>query len=220
MKLTTRQKTPQFGDGSDEAQIRSAAWWRYGIPLAILILGAIAAIVGSNAAHQHAVNRARIRFAIETDLVAQTIRRQLADGLKQGKEVAQLVTAEDHPSLDLTIYQGAEATPAAKRYSNVPANVSAGGTVPLRTAQFERAMPMTIDEQSLAVEFRLAAGVRRRRHRHADARSGDVGRLPAGDFIGGRGMVGHRKSRCGHFCGRESQRIGQRNRSQIPGDSR
>ena len=38
MKLTTRQKTPQLGDGNSEAQRRAAAWWRYGIPVAIFIL--------------------------------------------------------------------------------------------------------------------------------------------------------------------------------------
>ncbi len=120
--------------------------------MAILILGAVVAAWSSNAARQHAKNRARIRFDIETDLVTQSIRRQLADGLKQGKEVSQLVTPENHPSFDLTIYQGSEANAEAKRYSNVPANVSSAGRS-ARTAEFERAVPVTIDNSPWLLSF-------------------------------------------------------------------
>ena len=150
MKLTTRQQTPQFGDGSDDAR-RSSAWWRYGLPLAILIVGAIVAAWSSSAARQHAMNRAKTRFAVETDLVAQGIRRELAVGLKQGKEVAQVITPEDHPSFDLTIYQGSEAAPANKRYSNVAGTLSA--TQKIRPAEFQREVPITIDDNPWILAF-------------------------------------------------------------------
>lgn len=126
------------------------AWWRYGIPLAVLVLGLSVTAWAYELAWEHVDARGSDRFLVETDLVRQAIARRL-EMLPADKTVnfSEILSSTDHSLFDLTIYEGSRATPEAQRYPNPNSPESS----PTQQGRYRRSVNVQAGDRAWLLSF-------------------------------------------------------------------